>query len=202
MKASEAGPIPTSALTAVLSLRDVDGRDVCPGIYRAASGAYLAVKCRDGVPVGPVTKGLTTQEAFRIYRKLLARIRAGMDVWRDGEARFLQEVAAIVPEDPKEAVERPFVCIRGTDGKLEGRGVFTDRRGRFFTGVQEDTDGEIRGIQRVTTGEALAEAAKIQDGCPAADLDYYTDLIWSASIVISLQRQGCRRHRRDRCGRN
>ncbi|MFO1461443.1 MAG: hypothetical protein U1G08_18830 [Verrucomicrobiota bacterium] len=184
LKASAAGPIP-AALTAVFSLRDIDGRDIWPGLYRTQDGSYVSAKCRDGIPFGPVTEKLSTQSAFRIYRKLLDRIRPGMDMWRDGEARLLQEVAELVPEDPVEAGERLSVCIHGDDGPLTNRGVFTDGSGRFYTGIQKKSGGEIRDLERVTIAEALLEASEIWETTTSCDFERFTDLIRKAAERLS-----------------
>ena len=184
-KASGAGPIPAPNLTAVLSLRDIDGRDIWPGLYRTQEGTYVAAKCRDGIPVGPVTNKLTVQAAFGIHRKLLARVRPGMDVWRDGETRLLQEVSELVPEDPEEAGRRLFACIRACEGPSMHRGVFTDGKGRFYLGIQKEEDGEITDLERVTISKALLEASQFIETSDWNDMHYVTELLRRSADRLS-----------------
>lgn len=78
-------------LTAVLSLRNIDGVDVEPGLFVIGTGKYGVGKTRDGIPIGDVVP-VSIPDAFDHFQYLRAKVRPGLDVATDAQAEFIAVV--------------------------------------------------------------------------------------------------------------
>ena len=161
------GPTP-KALTAVYSLRNIDGEDIQPGVYCLKPGEYLSATCRDGVPVGKVKK-LTPKQAFAQMTALQKERhkRPGVDVWNCLEWRLVRESMALDP------------ALVGTADASPG-GIFVDsKRGKFYA-AQVASGGKVFGVQSVNLGEALLIAAVVAEHASGMATDCLHRLLLAA----------------------
>ena len=189
LKASAAGPIPASGLVPVLSLRDVDGKDLHRGLYRNAAGQYLLARCRDGIPNTPIGETISPRTAFRVYSELLGRIRPGVDVHRDGEVELIRDMQKEV-QDPEGAGEKLTPLILVGWGNASGYGIFLDRgSGAFFTGKKLENGGVDR-PDPVPMHEALQIASEICEWTEDTEIEGLPELLRTASErVKSLEKR-------------